>query len=296
MPPSLPVPATAPDRKTSLTVGEPPARNLPRSVERHLPLKIAVSALAAIAIVVKAVYPEWEVDVVTLGLFLVGILPWLAPLIKSVELPGGLKVELQEIKESVQETKGALESVRQRAEFAVITSESSAAAPHPSAPDVRSAKPADTWSADVEALVQEYHRVRAELESGPTRTRRMTEIVTRMVDAAHQNPAWDVPANLRHADRGWRLMAYAFAYARPDFALLEPLVASACDFTDDNQPFGQYWSILAIQRVLGIRGRKPVPVRERTRLEALYRWFVPGTDRREEMRQVMDGLTGAARS
>jgi len=102
--------------------------------------------------------------------------------------------------------------------------------------------------------------------------------------------------HLAHKDRGWRLMAYAFVYARPDFAVFSPLVASACDFTDENKPFGQYWSILAIERVLGVRGKATVSRRDAEKLEALYRWLTPGTDRSEEMRRVMAMVRGGTQA
>ncbi len=266
---------------------------MPRPTPQNVCLKLAVTVVATGAIVFKTIYPEWNVDAVTLGLFLAALLPWLAPLIKSVELPGGLKVELQEIKESIEQTRGTAESARQRAEFAVIQGETTAARP---ANVTSRSSVADTWTATADALVKEYNRVRDEMPSGPPRTQKMTEIFTKMIDASHENPTWDVGANLQHADRGWRLMAYAFAYARPDFSLFVPLVASACDFTDDNKPFGQYWSILAIERMLGVRQQAGVGHREWTRLNDLYRWLIPGTDRHEEMRRVMESLKPTTRA
>ena len=38
-----------------------------------------------------------QVDAVTLTLLVIALLPWLAPIVKSVELPGGVKIELQEL-------------------------------------------------------------------------------------------------------------------------------------------------------------------------------------------------------
>jgi len=44
-------------------------------------------------------YPSIKVDSITLGLLVVAVLPWLAPIFKTVELPGGMKFELQDFKE-----------------------------------------------------------------------------------------------------------------------------------------------------------------------------------------------------
>jgi len=57
--------------------------------------------------------PSLKLDGITLALLLFSALPWLAPLIRSVELPGGLKIELQEVKaatDKVVETPEVVES------------------------------------------------------------------------------------------------------------------------------------------------------------------------------------------
>src|SRR5436853_6275727 len=64
--------------------------------------------LAALALAVAHIaFPKFELDVTTLILFSIGLLPWLAPLFKSVELPGGLKVEFQELQEVTDRAKEA---------------------------------------------------------------------------------------------------------------------------------------------------------------------------------------------
>lgn len=67
---------------------------------RVLLLKIAVTAGAVIVLVCRLIWPNLSIDAVSLGLLVIGLVPWLAPLIKSVELPGGLKVSLQDVKEA----------------------------------------------------------------------------------------------------------------------------------------------------------------------------------------------------
>jgi hypothetical protein len=61
----------------------------------------AVITLAALALVLlHYAFPGVSVDSLTLILLVVAILPWVMPLVKSVELPGGFKIELQEVKEA----------------------------------------------------------------------------------------------------------------------------------------------------------------------------------------------------
>lgn len=57
-------------------------------------------------IVVRLVFPALKIDAVSLGLFVLGVLPWLAPLIKSAELPGGWKIQFQDIKNAAEKITG----------------------------------------------------------------------------------------------------------------------------------------------------------------------------------------------
>lgn len=68
-----------------------PTLVLQRRVRRVVTLVALGLALAHL------LFPGLAIDAITLGLLAVAIVPWLAPLIKSLELPGGWKVELQEM-------------------------------------------------------------------------------------------------------------------------------------------------------------------------------------------------------
>ncbi|HSS26980.1 MAG TPA: hypothetical protein VLL50_03445 [Usitatibacter sp.] len=46
---------------------------------------------------VHVVFPRLAIDAVALVLIVVAVVPWLAPLFKSVQIPGGWKVEFQEL-------------------------------------------------------------------------------------------------------------------------------------------------------------------------------------------------------
>lgn len=72
------------------------------SKDSHRPLKVTITAVAALALAVRVLFPALRIDAVSLGLLTVGLLPWLAPLIRSVELPGGLKIELQDVKKAAE--------------------------------------------------------------------------------------------------------------------------------------------------------------------------------------------------
>ena len=62
-------------------------------------LRFAVTIGALVLAAVHVTWPGIEIDAITLALLVVAVLPWLAPLVKSVELPGGFKIELQDLKQ-----------------------------------------------------------------------------------------------------------------------------------------------------------------------------------------------------
>lgn len=63
------------------------------------------------------IWPGLAIDGITLALIVIAILPWLAPLVKSLELPGGWKLEFQELQKAASraETAGLLAPQEQAA-------------------------------------------------------------------------------------------------------------------------------------------------------------------------------------
>jgi hypothetical protein len=60
-------------------------------------IKYAITFLALVIAVVHLIWPEIRIDAITVTLIVVAVLPWLSSLFKSIELPGGLKIEYQEL-------------------------------------------------------------------------------------------------------------------------------------------------------------------------------------------------------
>lgn len=55
--------------------------------------------LAALLIALAHSYaPDLTIDGATVSLLAIAVLPWLAPLFKAIELPGGVKIEFQDLK------------------------------------------------------------------------------------------------------------------------------------------------------------------------------------------------------
>jgi hypothetical protein len=62
---------------------------------------------SAVAIVIgHALFPSVKVDAFTALFLVIAVLPWFTPVVKSLELPGGFKVELREVKEAAEKVLG----------------------------------------------------------------------------------------------------------------------------------------------------------------------------------------------
>jgi hypothetical protein len=60
--------------------------------------KLLVTLGAALVIVVRLLFPGLKVDTGTVALLLLAILPWISTVVKSAEIPGGWKIEFQDVK------------------------------------------------------------------------------------------------------------------------------------------------------------------------------------------------------
>ena len=83
---------------------------LPNEKPQTLPLKMlrqAVSLGALLLALAHIIWPQLAIDAVALALIVIAILPWLAPLVKSLELPGGWKVEFQELQRAASRAESA---------------------------------------------------------------------------------------------------------------------------------------------------------------------------------------------
>ena len=61
------------------------------------PVQITVSIAASLLALVHIVWPNLTIDAVTVTLVIIAVVPWLVPLFKSLELPGGWKVEFRDL-------------------------------------------------------------------------------------------------------------------------------------------------------------------------------------------------------
>ena len=63
-------------------------------------VKILITSIASAAIIVHAVFPSYKIDVITLGLFVLALIPWLSSLVETFEFPGGWKLKFKALEEA----------------------------------------------------------------------------------------------------------------------------------------------------------------------------------------------------
>jgi hypothetical protein len=239
-------------------------------------LQYAVTAGALIVVVVHHVYPAFHADPFTAAFLLVAVLPWLAPLLKTIKLPGGLEVELRELREELDQTKGAVKS-------AAIQAQVGAATLSAAVPEGRQTE--GTGSPEkLLALGEKYERIRDSMPSGSTRTGAMTRVLAEMFKEAASIRDLDVGPLIASASRGERLAGIAYAHEHPSPERAGTLVGALGG--QEDTPFGQYWVLRALRRIA--EGDSRVFAGDLCQqLNAYKNRQKPGTDRRYEVTQLL---------
>ncbi|MFM2327891.1 MAG: hypothetical protein RIR31_2093, partial [Bacteroidota bacterium] len=68
-------------------------------------IKLIISIGATLIAVAHLIFPKVSIDIITVVLIALAIIPWLETLFKSVELPGGVKLEFQELEKIEKDAK-----------------------------------------------------------------------------------------------------------------------------------------------------------------------------------------------
>jgi hypothetical protein len=86
-------------------------------MKRYIP-HIVISVTALLLALGHTVFPSVRIDAVSVTLLLIAVLPWLGFIFKSVELPGGLKVEYPDLEKAREDAAkvGLLSAPRKREE------------------------------------------------------------------------------------------------------------------------------------------------------------------------------------
>ena len=89
---------------------------------RQTPLKI-ISFIALLLALIHMFSSRLTIDFTTISLLIISILPWLFPLVKSLEFPGGLKLEFWEISKRLIEEKVTEEEKAKLARHQIVSSQ-----------------------------------------------------------------------------------------------------------------------------------------------------------------------------
>ncbi len=140
--------------------------------------------------------------------------------------------------------------------------------------------------AELDKLAAEYIATRKRMKPDSERTSEMSAIFTKMVTLASQIEGINIKEQLINNDAGHRLVGYAYLYSKPDNAMLDTLVEAVTEF--ENQPFGQYWGIKAIGKLLSTT--RPIPPNIVTKLRNFLSELNKGTDRHFALSKILDEL------
>ena len=75
----------------------------PRKENGLKPSKLAGLAITVAALIIVLIHVRWPrlaIDAITLTLLVIALIPWLRPIFKSPEFPGGWKVEYQDLQKA----------------------------------------------------------------------------------------------------------------------------------------------------------------------------------------------------
>jgi hypothetical protein len=247
--------------------------------------RLAISAAAFAIIVAHLLFPSFHIDAFTGILLVVAALPWLGSIIKAVELPGGVKVELQEIRLQIQEAQGAAESAALQAGTALASATTAASG---AGMNRANPVPAPTFA----NLAAEYDRIGETMERSPARLSAMNKVVANMLTLATGNGEMDVNAALQ-GSRGMRLAAYTYLFARPDVRHLPALVTALTEVEDKG--FNEYWAIRAIGNVTALAPASRLSNTLCRKLTTYHRSLATSTDRHFELSRVLATACGRIR-
>lgn len=212
------------------------------AVKSSMPARLLVTAVALAAVAAHLMWSNLKFDGVVVAMLVVALLPWLGSVFESLELPGGWKLQYREMQQQLEKTHaqsqqaiGAAASASQKVDFALAVSE----------PTTGTGTASDKFN----ELAAKYNLIRASQQSGHARTKTLTQMVGQMAALAREMPDYPWQEALSSDDRGRRVAAYAWLYARPTADASQLLTQTLTTRREDTD-FGQYWNLQALQRCL----------------------------------------------
>jgi hypothetical protein len=109
-----------------------------------------------------------------------------------------------------------------------------------------------------------------------------------MIEISSLLEEFDLESTLLSDDAGWRLAAYAYLYAKPDARSIKLLVDSVA--WKEDKPFGQYWGLQAVERVVAVCKSEDIPASVLSVLQSYANKVPRGTDRDHEVRKLLQEI------
>jgi hypothetical protein len=82
-------------------------------------VSIVVTLVALAFVVAHLIWPDLEIDAIALAFVGIAIVPWLGPLLESIEFPGGFKATFREVEARIQEVHQTTQDVKETAQEAL---------------------------------------------------------------------------------------------------------------------------------------------------------------------------------
>ena len=79
--------------------------------KKYIIVSISISIGAIVLLLTHWFVPRIKIDLTTLTLFIIIIMPWILPFIKSIEIPNLFKIETKDVKEAIKKVKDVVVQV-----------------------------------------------------------------------------------------------------------------------------------------------------------------------------------------
>lgn len=76
-------------------------------IMRIIHIQVGITVISISVIIIHIIWPELSIDSITLSLLVLATIPWIAPVFKSLEFPGGWKIEFQDLQKAEKEAEKA---------------------------------------------------------------------------------------------------------------------------------------------------------------------------------------------
>ena len=113
--------ATGEGRSNPTRAGEatPTSREEQPNTSGRVVVSVVVTLVALAFVVAHLIWPDLEIDAIALAFVGIAIVPWLGPLLESIEFPGGFKATFREVEARIQEVQQTTQDVKETAQEAL---------------------------------------------------------------------------------------------------------------------------------------------------------------------------------